>query len=161
MQLQPITRRTGLFLAAAILLPGILRAAVAPNGGSATLATAPSPTPAVCPKAIFADDALGGKDPFFPDSQRRRPQVQIAPVNTGTPSSGAWGLLQLKGISRDKDRKLALINNATLAEGEKAPVRLNNGQSIMIQCLEIRERAVLISIEGVKEAREIRFAREF
>ena len=65
----------------------------------------------------------------------------------------------LKGIAWNKERRLALVNNATLAEGEKAPVRVN-GQVIMLQCLEIREHSVLVSIEGVKEVKEIRFAKE-
>jgi hypothetical protein len=161
MRLHTFTRRSSLLLAAAVLLSGTLGTWAAQNGRPNGPASAPSPTPTVAPKAIFADELLVGRDPFFPESSRRRPQFHENPGSSVNPSSGILNQIMLKGISRDKDRKLVLINNATIAEGEKAQIRINNGQTVTIQCLEIRERSVLISIEGAKEAKEIRFAKDF
>ncbi len=152
--------RAGLFLSAGLFLAAAASAWAAQSGSAAGQAPAPSPTPAGCPKAVFSDELLTGRDPFFPDSQRRRPQAQVSQVTAVAQPSSWLAQFQLKGIAWNKDRRLALINNATLAEGEKGPVKVN-GQSIIIQCIEIRERSVLISIEGVKEVKEIRFSKEF
>ncbi len=151
--------RSSLLLTAGLVLSAWAGAWAAESNSTSGRAPAPSPTPAVGPKAVFVDDLFTGRDPFFPDSQRRRGVSQGASANLAVQPTGVWEHLQLKGISLNKERRLILINNATLAEGEKGPVKVD-GQSIMLQCLEIRERSALVSIEGVKEAKEVRFARE-
>lgn len=118
-------------------------------------AAAPAPAPAkCCPRSSFVDDAHQGKDPFFPDSIRR---LQSAgPVGTNAPVQPVTlTQLQLKGISGSKLLPLALINNATIASGESAEVR-SGSQTFKVRCREIRERSVIIEIEGTGEIRELK-----
>jgi hypothetical protein len=159
MRLHSFVLRTGLNLAAGLLLAVSAGALAAQSGSPTGTSAAPSPTPAVGPKAVFVNDALTGKDPFFPDSQRRRAVASVGSANLNSPPAVPWAQLVLKGISWDKDHRLAIVNNVTLAEGEKAQVKAN-GQTLNVQCIEIRERSVLISIEGTKEVKEIRFLKE-
>lgn len=65
--------------------------------------------------------------------------------------------LVLKGISGTGDRKFALLNNQTLGVGETAKVKWHDG-SVRVQCTEIRERSVVVKIEGETEPREVRLA---
>jgi hypothetical protein len=157
---QLVIFRTTLGLGAGLLLLASMETALAQSGSPPPKSPAPSPTPLEASKAVFADHALNGKDPFFPDSQRRHPPAQANPANPFNQPAGLLAQVVLKGISWNKDRRLAVLNNVTLAEGEKGPVRVN-AQIITLQCLEIRERSVLISMEGSKEVREIQFPRDF
>ena len=160
MQLRPLFFRADLRrVAAGLALAAATGALAAQPGASPGRSVAPSPTPVAVNKAVFVNDTLTGRDPFFPASQRRRPMSQASVVASPNASSGVLAHLVLKGIALNKDRRLALVNNATLAEGEKGPVRVN-GQIVMLQCLEIRERSVLVSLEGDKEVKELRFAKE-
>jgi hypothetical protein len=125
--------------------------------GQASLTHTPTPAlaPLVAPRAVFATNLVQGRDPFFPDSTRVA--VTRLPANGTNQAGHANGLLAqlvLKGVSVGKERRLALINNATFAPGEKAVVRVNN-QAVMVQCLEIRDDAVLVCLEGGKEVRTL------
>jgi hypothetical protein len=51
-----------------------------------------------------------------------------------------------------------LINGATLGQGETAPVKLAD-RRVNVRCLEIREKSVLVKIEGIDKPRELRLAR--
>lgn len=119
----------------------------------------PAPAPAralvVVPKSIFLDDATSGKDPFFPNSTRRLDTaVTTASTNVVAPSS-FLSQLALKGISGPKGQLLAIINNATLAAGELAEVKVG-GRTVKVRCREIRERSVLIELEGGGEVKELK-----
>ena len=102
-------------------------------------------------KSVFNDSANSGKDPFFPKSTRR---VERAPA---TPDSVIAPIVQLslKGISGPLNRRFALINNQPLGVGETAFVRISGGQ-IKVRCWEIREKSVVISVEGDPERKELR-----
>ena len=105
------------------------------------------------PKSIFVipTDAKQGRDPFFPDSQRfvsAGPTTNAAPVSTVSPSA-----FVLQGISGTADRRLAIINGRTLAEGEETEVTVN-GTRLRFRCLEIKADAVVIEIGT--ERRELR-----
>ena len=121
-------------------------------------ASAPTGTtlgPVVIPKAVFTDNAAGGRDPFFPASARRTPEAASPnPVAASLQPAGLLSQIVLKGISWGKPHHLALLNNVTLAEGEKTALRLG-GQTAMVRCLEIRTQSVLVTLEGTKEVREI------
>ena len=108
----------------------------------------------VIPKAVFADDSPTGKDPFFPDSRRRVRASSLAGTNTVAQSSGLLSQLVLKGISRAKGRPLALINTLTLSPGEQGGLKLGD-QKVQVRCLEIRDRSVIVTLEGTKETREL------
>ena len=62
--------------------------------------------------------------------------------------------LTLKSISGAGSKRLALINNQTLAPGESGKVLLNNGE-IKIRVEEIREKSVIITIEGKPDRKEL------
>lgn len=92
-----------------------------------------------------------GKDPFYPRSNRtdKKPlKVEEAvPVKQGVPES-----VVLKGISFVAGRKLAIINNYTVAEGEDFTLRIE-GKLIKGQCVEIKEKSAVIKVSG--ETKEI------
>ena|SRR5437867_681093 len=108
-------------------------------------------------KSAFVDDPNFGKDPFFPKSGRRKVQI-VVPVGV-TPNANAFGQvfnsIVLKGISGLPGRRLALLNNRTLEVGEMLEFRINN-QLIKVRCVEVREKSVVIGIDGTTETREIR-----
>jgi hypothetical protein len=102
-------------------------------------------------KSVFEDNIKSGKDPFFPKSARRGQREPVISTKTVSPIVQ----LSLKGISGPTNRRFALINNQPLAAGETAYVRIPGGQ-IKVQCWEIREESVVISIEGDPEKKELR-----
>ena len=136
-----------------LVLPGtFLTLMLLPIAGRAA---APAVVPAGAPKSVFINQAGFGKDPFYPNSTRLQPKVPVnvpdmAPVKTGVPS---W--VQLNGISILKDRKLAIINNRTVEEGEEFLIKYN-GQQIKAKCLEIKESIVVVSVNGATKELELR-----
>src|SRR5262245_13713726 len=69
------------------------------------------------PQSVFVDEVDFGRDPFFPRSTRR-PKVIVRATDPELSRPVVPGFLVLKGISVSKDRKLAIINYYTAAEGE-------------------------------------------
>jgi hypothetical protein len=119
------------------------------NPGSKDAATAP--------KAVFLDSPENGKDPFFPHSSRRV-YVPTKAVTTGSQvsdSSALFNLLQLKGISGTKTEPLAIINSATISEGEVADIRCG-ARMLKVRCHEIRSSSVIIELDGLGETRELK-----
>ncbi len=55
--------------------------------------------------------------------------------------------IQLRGISGPPGRRLALINDATVAMGESCRVRVGSTNR-NLRCLEVRDRSVLVEIDG-------------
>ena len=107
-------------------------------------------------KSVFVGDPAFGRDPFFPKSTRRpllKPKVEVLEA-TVQPSLFLENI-QLKGISLGVGKKLALLNYYTFAEGEEADLRVG-GQVIRIQCLEIKERSVVVSIKGNRTELQLR-----
>src|SRR5687768_15146218 len=77
-------------------------------------AAPPAPVPpVVVEKSAFNDTPGFGRDPFFPNSQRRK-QVTVTKTFTGGEIPGT---IVLKGLSGTVQKRLAVINNYTLAEG--------------------------------------------
>lgn len=62
--------------------------------------------------------------------------------------------LVLRSLSGPAGRRLALVNNQTLARGEEARVRVGL-TNVIVRCLEIRERSVLLRIGGRPEPVEL------
>src|SRR5262245_57707876 len=107
---------------------------------------APSPiVPAGAPKSEFVDDPGNGKDPFFPKSTRRK--VVVRTVDAAPPDPTVPSFITLKGISVALGRKLAIINNYTVGEGEEFSLKLN-GQVLKVRCVEIKEKSVIIETGG-------------
>lgn len=66
----------------------------------------------------------------------------------------AVGQIKLKGINGVGAKRLALINNVNLAQGEVATIKLGE-RSVSVRCLEIRDSSVMVTVEGVQGAREL------
>ena len=62
----------------------------------------------------------------------------------------------LKSISGPADRRFALINNQTLGKGETGRIKAGH-KTVTVKCLEIKEKSVVIQIEGIDQPREIGF----
>ena len=108
--------------------------------------------------SVFVDDPRFGKDPFFPNSRRRKPQVVVAPVGAAPDRSAFMQILDsivLKGVAGLPGRRLALLNNRTVEAGEITEFRINN-QVVKVRCVEVREKSVVVAIEGTAETKEIR-----
>lgn len=110
----------------------------------------------VIPQSTFVDKQDSGRDPFFPQSVRRRQVItRVVATNHVPQVSAILGQLSLKGISGTKAERLALINSSTIAEGELADIRCGR-QIVRIRCVEIRDRSVLVELHGTSETKELK-----
>jgi hypothetical protein len=62
----------------------------------------------------------------------------------------------LKSISGPADRRFALINNQTLSKGETGKIKAGQ-KTVTVKCLVIKERSVVIRIEGIDQLKGIGF----
>jgi len=76
-----------------------------------------------------------------------RPRKPVTWTPPPPPVQIHYGPLALKAISGPKDRRIVLINNASLMTGEKAKVRTED-KEVVIFCKEIREDSVLVTCDG-------------
>ncbi len=104
--------------------------------------------------AAERNDILGGiyrnqlVPKLTPDQVREGEQL-VAAARGGVesvPSARLVGI-GLKGISGSPQRRLALINNVTFADGESGNIKVG-GQSVLITCHDIGEDTVIISVAG-------------
>ena len=108
------------------------------------------------PKSVFVNEADSGRDPFYPHSTRRLEALPRTTVtNAVAASSAVWNQIALKGICGTKDEPLALVNGVTVTVGELAEIKFGR-QIVKIGCREIRERSVVLELDGSREAREIK-----
>ena len=63
--------------------------------------------------------------------------------------------LDLKILSGTPQRRLATVNNQTFLVGETLRVAVRD-TSLRVRCLEIRERSVLVEVQGEGAARELK-----
>jgi thioredoxin-related protein len=86
--------------------------------------------------------------------------VRELPLYGGAPPAPPqrYTELVLKSISGTKNRRFALLNNQTLGVGETARVKLEDSE-IKVRCLEIRDRSVVVAVDGQEGSREL-FLRE-
>ena len=100
--------------------------------------------PQVVIRSIFVipSNPNEGRDPFFPNSTR--PYESAA---AGKPHVGDVSSLVLKGISGPMNRRLAIINNRTLAVGDEQDLVTPQGR-IHIRCVEIKTNSVVIESAG-------------
>lgn len=111
-----------------------------------------NPSETATQKSVFEEKLRSGKDPFFPNSSRRQEKVVVA--NSKTHQAPVVQLF-LKAITGTTTHKLALINNQTFAAGEEGFVRVPNGQ-VRIQCVEIKENSVVVTVEGDPARKELK-----
>jgi hypothetical protein len=155
------TRLCALALAAALVCGLTARAADKPQVASTPTGAHRAPlqgTEVVIPKSVFVNDISVGRDPFFPNSTRRKdsmPRVAAVATNT-TPTPVITVDLRLKGIAGTKEQRLALINSVTMAQGETADIKCAGGQIVKIRCREIRDHSVLVELVAIGEVRELK-----
>jgi hypothetical protein len=113
---------------------------------------APTPAAPIAPaveapthQSVFVDRKGFGRDPFFPNSQRR-----LGPIQTNKPVEVNVTNLSLKGVSGTTEKRLAIINNRTFEVGEEGDLRVG-GQVLRIKCVEVRDRSVLITVNGISK----------
>jgi thioredoxin-related protein len=101
----------------------------------------------------------GGASPGLVVQARSKPAagpVRELPLYGGAPPAPPqrYTELVLKSISGAKNRRFALLNNQTLAAGESARVKLGDTE-VKVRCVEIRERSVVVAVEGQESWREV------
>jgi len=104
-----------------------------------------------------------GAAPALVVQARARPApepVRELPLYGGAPAAlpQRYTDLVLKSISGTKSRRFALLNNQTIGVGESARVQLGDSE-VKVRCLEVRERSVVVAVEGQEGSREV-FLRE-
>lgn len=143
------------FLKCAVIFLAAM-SSVAVRAENATNAVSRLAPPALV-KSVFVDDPHSGIDPFFPQSRRRLEVFQQRSIATNIVQQPMekLNLLTLKGISGTKNQRLALINSSTVGVGELAEIRCGP-QVVKVRCREIRDRSVIIELEGLGETRELK-----
>jgi hypothetical protein len=132
------------FVYKSLLLGLILVAGTARSAQPQPAAATPAPA-AVPEKSVFIETPGYGRDPFFPNSKRHQKAAPVKTIVAGElPST-----IVLKGLSGTAQKRLAVINNYTLAEGEETEIRAG-GQLFRVRCVEIRERSVMVSVNGME-----------
>jgi hypothetical protein len=123
------------------------------NGVAGTNA---APTELTVPVSTFELTIKPTKDPFFPLSTRS-PVPLIVLTNVAPALSAAS--FNLKGMSGSSDRRLALINNRTVAVGETAEVTTTSGK-VKIHCVEIKQQSVVLRVDSQPDPIEVFFRKE-
>jgi hypothetical protein len=105
-----------------------------------------------------------GEDSWL-DHDRLERLLAVKPAsNSEAPIEPLWQLsvtptpvpdkLVLRNVSGAGPRRLAFVNNQTLAKGEEARVRVGQ-TNVQVRCLEIRDRSVLLRVNGRTEPLEL------
>lgn len=92
-------------------------------------------------------------------SQPARPATTAQPLFNGAPTAPPrlYSDLTLKAITGNEGRRFALLNNQTFAAGDTAKVKLED-REVKVRCVEVREKSVVVAVDGQQGQREIRLA---
>jgi len=91
----------------------------------------------------------GDKGPETPSqSQPEAPRKPATFAPIPRPAPIHYGPLTLKGISGTKNRRMVLINNASLMTGETAKVKVQD-RDVVVCCKEIRDDSVVITADDM------------
>ena len=133
------------FITRVSVLASLLACAGSMTGAPTVPAPAASPDDGSPTKSVFVDRPNFGRDPFFPNSSRRGKLVEP----TVAQPVASFDNIALKGISGGAaDKRLAILNNKTFESGEEGELRVS-GQLTRVKVVEIREKSVVISINGI------------
>ena len=115
---------------------------------------APVAPPTPPPKSTFVIDPKFGRDPFFPRSERLTrllPKItnEVTEVTPPPPPQFPDESIRCNGISSGAGRRIALVNNKSMEKGESVEFRLPTGQTVKATCVEVREKSVVIEVNGV------------
>jgi thioredoxin-related protein len=134
----------------------VLNASGKPSAKAGYMSGGPLPFIAALKRA----PGINWRDVSSPEPKKSTPppaETLTAPVDpwAGMPTSvKRYDELKLTGLSGTASRRFALVNNQTFAPGETARVKLKDGE-VKVLCKEIRERSILIQIEGTSETKEL------
>jgi hypothetical protein len=140
--IQNAKKLSGVVVLGSVLLS--MTSVAAPGARTPAPAAAAAPQEPPQSKSVFVDRPNFGRDPFFPNSSRRGRIVQDAVVEP----MANFNNIVLKGISGTVEKRLAIVNNKTFEVGEEADLRIG-GRLTKVKCVEVREKSVVISINGV------------
>jgi hypothetical protein len=100
------------------------------------------------PGSVFVvpQNAIEGRDPFFPRSSRVAPAPATTPTETA-PATLDISSLVLNGIT-GPPRRLAMINGRTFEKGEEGEVRGLGGTRFLVKCEEISDESVIVIVNG-------------
>lgn len=116
---------------------------------------APIPSPDADPGPAQASETTEAPAPVEPE----RPRQEYKPAYIPPPAPIRYDGLALKGIMGKANKKLAIINNETVAAGETAKVKVGD-KTVKILCKEIREESVLVVIEGKADPIELELGKK-
>lgn len=138
-----------LLLSTAVLLgPTPLRAATDAK-------TATSIAPPEAPQSVFVIDPKLGRDPFFPLTKRFEQLLPKTNEVYTPPQPQFPEELQCRGITLG-ERRLAMVNGRSVEAGEHFPIRLPNGTVLQALCLQVRDRSVILEVNGVRKELHLR-----
>jgi len=89
-------------------------------------------------------------------AEPRPAAAEIQPLPTTIAPTPVPDTLTLIGISGTGSRRLALINDRAFGADESGKVRVGK-TNVVIRCLEIRDRSVVIEVDGSHEKQELSF----
>ena len=98
-----------------------------------------------------------GKDPFYPRTDRFKVKAPRIDEQKNIEPPAVPDSVVLRGISFVTGKRLAIINNYTVAEGEEFSLRID-GKLIQGQCVEIKEKSVVIKVNGTSKEISLRAA---
>ncbi len=110
----------------------------------------------------FVNEIGRGKDPFFPESKRRKVQqesIEIKGEKSLLDLTYASSSLALQGINWAPESPLALINGVTFSENESRNIKMFN-REVPIRCMRISRTAVLIKFVDQNEFRILELKKE-
>lgn len=96
-------------------------------------------------------DSTPSRTPVKKPADSREPKRGMASTETNGTD------LTLHKITGTKRHRQALINNQSLSAGQTATVRVARG-TVTLRCLEIRERSVIVTVNGPSDKRELKLA---
>jgi Sel1 repeat len=83
--------------------------------------------------------------------------IPYVPARFGLPEP-AWAReIKLSGLGGPKNRPMAIIDNEVFAAGDANVLKVS-GKAVTVQCLQIRDKSVVVRIDGVDEPRELMLA---
>lgn len=124
-------------------------------GSKTTTNTPPAEAPIPLSRFAMPTDG-GGKDPFFPLSERLR----VVRASVTNPTSAPPVVIEffIKGFSGTAAFPLVIINDKTFAVDDEKEIVTPQGR-IRVRCVEIRLNEEIAVIEARGERRELRFRR--
>ncbi len=115
-------------------------------GRADTISDGSPVAPAGGPKSTFVNEPGEpgfGKDPFHPNTTRFKPKKVELPAEIKKQQPIPDSVV-LRGISMTEGRRLAIISNQTVGEGEEFNHRVGN-TVLKLKCVTIKDKSVIVA----------------